>query len=217
MAMAMRYDEEEQNVERPDFAKEEREAYIPVFARDDQELIKENVNPGALRGTAVHRIMECLDFAAILDIDRSSDSQISVFVNKQLEYQLKNDMITKDMLDMVSPTMFESFVKSDIALRMAKADSKGLLFKEKPFVMRAEEGYLVQGIIDVFWFEDQDIVLLDYKTDRVETEDELILRYQKQLELYGDALSRIYSNEQNKVRIKEGVLYSFRLKKEIVL
>lgn len=217
MAMAIRYDEEERNVERPDFAKEEIEAYIPVFAREDKELNKENVNPGALRGTAVHRVMECLDFAAILDIDTSSDSQVTEFVNKQLEYQLKNDMITKDMLDMVSPTMFEIFIKSDIALRMAQADSKGLLFKEKPFVMRAKEGYLVQGIIDVFWFEGQDIVLLDYKTDRVETADELILRYQKQIELYGDALSRIYSNEQNKVRVKEGLLYSFRLKKEIVV
>ena len=71
-----------------------------------------------------------------------------------------------------------------------------MLEREKPFVMsvpaqlvweesKPEEEVLVQGIIDVFWEEEDGIVLLDYKTDRVDNAEELIRRYKKQLELYG--------------------------------
>lgn len=79
------------------------------------------------------------------------------------------------------------------------------------------DGVLVQGIIDVFWFEEDGIVVLDYKTDRVNAADELILRYQTQLELYADALERIFSTEETKRTVKERLLYSFRLQEEIRL
>lgn len=56
----------------PDFLQEDREVYVPDFAREGQKVsVAENVNQGAMRGTAVHRVMECLDFAAIADIDTS--------------------------------------------------------------------------------------------------------------------------------------------------
>ena len=51
---------------------------------------------------------------------------------------------------------------------------------------------MVQGIIDVFWLENDKIVLLDYKTDRVNAAKELIDRYSTQLKLYADALGRIF-------------------------
>lgn len=77
----------------------------------------------------------------------------------------------------------------------------------------AESSVLVQGIIDVFWEEDGGIVLLDYKTDRVNAPGELIRRYQKQLALYAKALERNFPDKY----IKEILIYSFCLETCIVI
>ena len=107
-------------------------------------------------------------------------------------------------------------MQSDVATRMAHAALCGDLYREKPFVMQYED-VLVQGIIDVFWLEEDSIVLLDYKTDRVKAADELVLRYQKQLELYADALSRVFSREDRQIKAKERLIYSFRLQEVVNL
>lgn len=49
----------------------------------------------------------------------------------------------------------------------------------------------MQGIIDVYFEEEDGLVVLDYKTDRVRTADELVRRYQSQLTYYARALSQI--------------------------
>ena len=68
---------------------------------------------------------------------------------------------------------------------------------------------LIQGIIDVFWMEEDGITLLDYKTDRVQHASELKVRYEAQLKLYEEAVNRVYRGTGQKV--KELLLYSFRL------
>ena len=104
-----------------------------------------------------------------------------------------------------------------ILQRMKEAARKGKLYKEKPFVMGkparealeesdSEEMLLIQGIIDVFFEEDDGIVLLDYKTDRVRTGQELADRYRAQLELYQEAIERAVGKQ-----VKERLLYSFCL------
>ena len=108
----------------------------------------------------------------------------------------------------------KEFLMSDTGQRMAKADDQGNLFREKPFVMECD-GVLVQGIIDVFWIEDDKIILLDYKTDRVDSADELVTKYKTQLLYYADALSRIFSTEEKTYRADEMLIYSFRLREVI--
>ena len=112
--------------------------------------------------------------------------------------------------------MIESFVADPVAGRMAQAALRGGLYREKPFVMQHED-VLVQGIIDVFWMEGDSIILLDYKTDRVKCSEELKLRYQMQLDLYADALTRVFSNEQVKRTAEEKLIYSFRLQEVVTL
>ena len=107
--------------------------------------------------------------------------------------------------------MLEAFVENPVAGRMAAAALRGELFREKPFVME-HEGVLVQGIIDVFWMEGDSIVLMDYKTDHVQKEEELLIRYQTQLQLYAEALGRIFSTEEQEKRAEEMLIYSFRLR-----
>lgn len=64
--------------------------------------------------------------------------------------------------------------------------------EEQKRIRHEEDLTLIQGIIDVFWIEKDGIVLLDYKTDRVQQAKELIDRYETQLKLYADALERVF-------------------------
>jgi ATP-dependent helicase/nuclease subunit A len=102
-----------------------------------------------------------------------------------------------------------------------QAEQTGALCKEQPFVIarpanEISEAYtgnkdvLIQGIIDVYFEEDDEIIVLDYKTDHVKSSEELVLRYKKQLELYAEALEQTTGK-----KVKERVIYSFCLGKEI--
>lgn len=225
-SMVEKYDSTEREAERPKFLLEEKETYVPDFARDDEAGGASNeskepknaagVNQGALRGTAVHRVMECLDFKSLCDIDTKDHVAVSAFVKKSMDEMLKKRLITDDMYRLTRPKLIEQFISSDVAARMAQADKRGDLYKEKPFVMDYE-GVLVQGIIDVFWLENDKIVLLDYKTDRVNAAKELIDRYSTQLKLYADALGRIFSTDGKSIQADERLIYSFRLQQTIVI
>ena len=106
---------------------------------------------------------------------------------------------------------------------MRRARERNALYKEQPFVLGipanvlrdtfpADEMVLVQGIIDVFFIEDEQIVLADYKTDAVNTPEELVRRYQTQLDYYAKALEQLLEKP-----VKEKRIYSFALGKEILL
>ena len=85
------------------------------------------------------------------------------------------------------------------------ANRLGTQFPEK-------EQVLIQGIIDVFFEEEGEIVVVDYKTDALSSEKELIGRYQVQLDYYGEALERLTGK-----KVKQKIIYSFALGKEIML
>ncbi len=212
----------------PAFLQEELVPYLPPFVRKMTQE-EEPVNQGALRGTAMHRVMECYDFAS------------GIAPREQIAQMLSNGSITEETKALVKLPMIERFLESELGVRMRAAQQAGRLYREKAFVMGftqkelAEFGFgerkedsetdeaadgrcddedltLIQGIIDVFWEEDDGLVVLDYKTDRVDTAGELAGRYAAQLVLYGEALERLYQKgDAREVRVKERLLYSFRL------
>ena len=111
------------------------------------------------------------------------------------------------------------FLQSELAYRMWSAERNGQLYREQPFVLGVsagrlgedfpeEEKVLIQGIIDVFFVEENEIVLLDYKTDVISSMQDLWNRYATQLEYYEEALQKLM-----KMKVKEKVLYSFYLEK----
>ena len=222
-SMVEKYDRMEGEVEVPEFLLEERESYVPEFARvlreDATDLAistqKNGVNRGALRGTAVHRVMECMDFAAFLGVDADDSDAVMAFVMGELERMVPS-LLTEEQRELINPDKLVAFFQSKVARRMAEADKCGNLFREKPFVMDYD-GVLLQGIIDVFWLEDDSIVLLDYKTDRVQTMKELEDRYKTQLDLYAQALCRVFSTKEHKIASTENLIYSFAFNDVLVL
>ena len=120
---------------------------------------------------------------------------------------------------------FVRFVHTDIGQRMLAAERDGRLRREQPFMMgvkakqiyaepQSEEMIIVQGIIDAFFFEDDHIVLVDYKTDFVPFggERELIGKYKTQIAYYAEALERLTGKE-----VTEKIIYSFALGKEVAV
>ena len=244
--------EAEQEETIPAFLEEPVTPTIPLFIQRQEKITPDQnvsgqgvqVNRGALRGTAVHRVMECYDFTS----EKS--------VQEQMDAMEKEEKITADMRTLVKERIVADFVSSETGKRMALAQRGGALYREKPFVMgfteeelenygfgadsntdsceniyektdsdqekeeqkriRHEEDLtLIQGIIDVFWIEKDGIVLLDYKTDRVQQAKELIDRYETQLKLYADVLERVFG--ARKLKVKEILIYSFSLEKLITL
>lgn len=182
-----------------------RDEYLPKFLKKSEVKIS-----GADRGSAYHKVMELLDFD-----NEDIKSQIDLFVEQQL--------LPKEWAEAVNIKKIQGFIKSNLAVRMARADANGLLKREQPFVLGMEanrvkpeypkeETVLLQGIIDAFFIEDGEIVLIDYKTDVIKTADELAKRYHVQIEYYKEALERILG-----MRVKEAILYSFALQEEVVI
>ncbi len=189
----------------PKFLEEVSTPYVPAFMEGKAE-----VNQGALRGTAMHRLMECYDFTKMPDCS----DEFAENIKKQLTGLIQMGKVSEDMQKLIRIPSVELFLKSQLAPRMKAAAMRDDLFREKPFVMgnheMEEEMVLIQGIIDVFWVEEDGIVLLDYKTDRVDSATRLRDMYKEQLDLYAEALERIFL-----LPVKEKYLYSFRLNQAI--
>ena len=196
-----------------DTQEDEEEMYVPEFIRGESTEIKANE-----RGNAYHKVMELLDYDKV-----SSEDEVA----NQIEDFMKKGYITKEQFESINKKDIYKFVSSNIGKRIQKAKEKKLAQCEQPFVIgipakdlfedesKGEDNILIQGIIDLFFEEDDGIVLVDYKTDRVTKKDGealLIERYSKQLELYKIALERMTGK-----KVKEKIIYSFGLGKEIVL
>ena len=136
---------------------------------------------------------------------------------------VREGMLGEEYAKAVSVSAVEAFLRTSLAKRMKRAQERGLLHREQPFVLglaakelneKFPEGELVliQGIIDVYFEEADGLTVLDYKTDSVSSEKELAEKYRVQLEYYARALERTTGK-----RVKEKIIYSFALKKEIVL
>ncbi|SDB21729.1 helicase-exonuclease AddAB subunit AddA [Eubacterium oxidoreducens] len=222
--------EENEQPPRMEYAQEiskRQEYYVPSFIKETQEAPE-----GALYGTAVHRFMELFDFTSeYADGDEHDENwkrQRSRYLEQCKEEFVKSGRMLQEDADRLILSRLESFFDSEACARMHKAAQKGLLFKEKPFVMGIEAGevesfpnighvdskelVLMQGIIDVYWEEEDYVVLLDYKTDYVESKEDLIKKYFGQLDNYKKALERTLAKP-----VKEKILYSFCLEKEISL
>ena len=173
---------------------------IPKFISGKEEKLAANE-----RGSAYHRVMECLDYSVSVNLEG-----VKADIERMLETCKMNELQVKS----VNPWDIYTFVQSDIGRRVANAVNCGSVRREQPFVFEYE-GQLIQGIIDLCFEEDGEIVIVDYKTDRVMKgkagEKELVKRYAIQLDYYAKALEQLTGKT-----VKEKIIYSFALEKEIM-
>ena len=144
-------------------------------------------------------------------------------IRDQIREMVREERLSEEQRDCVRVKDIVWFTVSHLGQRMKKAALEGRLLREQPFMIarkaseldpswKADTSVLVQGIIDAYFLEDEEIVLVDYKTDRVSKGEEqrLVDLYHVQLEDYACALTRLTGR-----RVKETFIYSFALGKAI--
>lgn len=181
---------------------------IPDFMKNESEKLK-----GASRGTAYHDLLKAFDF---------TKKYYHTKVKDEIQRMVQSGLLDQRSAISIRPADILSLLNSSSGQRIAEAQRKGRLHREQPFVIsrsasqlfkeNISEDLLVQGIVDVYFEEDDGIVLLDYKTDYVKSGEELIEKYRTQLDIYAEALEQLTGK-----RVKEKIIYSFKLKKEIKL
>ena len=201
--------QDEMEIEENTLAEPDTVPLVPRFISEESQSCR-----GAARGTAYHRVMECLDYKRTGSYEEIKAQIIHLEEQKKLTEEEAASIYIKDIL---------KFAASDLGQRMKTAAEKDCLFREQPFVIaveasevdelwNGEEKILVQGIIDSYFLEEDEIVLVDYKTDRIQKGEEsiLIARYRSQIKDYARALQKM-----RKKKVKECLIYSFALHKEI--
>lgn len=161
----------------------------------------------AMRGTAMHTFMQFCNYNLAKDN-----------LDEEIENLVSGGFITEEQGKSLDKKRLASFFNSSLAKRMFNSDKIYREIKVSTF-LSANEVYgidfddkiLVQGIADCVFEESGQLVLVDYKTDRVKDENELLERYKKQLTFYKYAIEKTL-----KMPVKEVMLYSFYLEKECI-
>jgi ATP-dependent helicase/nuclease subunit A len=184
----------------------------PLFVQNSE--VKNNISASE-RGTIVHMFMQLVDLNRVATIDS---------IKEQIDDLIKRSVITENQAAEVNPFKVYKFFKSDLGKRMLKSElisrekviysrvnMKDLYFNDDEILRDEAKSYddetlMMRGIIDAYFEEDGEIVLIDYKTDFVNEEDteEILNRYKKQLQLYAKALSELTGK-----KVKEKWIYLF--------
>lgn len=183
---------------------------VPKFLQEAEELT------GASRGSAYHRVFELLDFTKEYSLE---------MLGQEIENMRESGRLSEEYAACVTTKDIQKFLNCESGKRMQTAAIGGKLYKEQPFVLGipmkdvypelkhsiSDDIVLVQGIIDVYFEEKGELVVLDYKTDKVYKASQLVERYRAQLDYYARALEQITGK-----RVKEKIIYSVTLQEEIL-
>lgn len=192
-----------------------------------EEVIAEMTGKAALRGTITHAIFENLDYGNVV-----SKESLKFEMERALsELHFKDE--EKELVKIDYLLKFYSEDEGSLFQMMRKAFTEGKLYRERQFIaglrpdeipgvgakveLSSEDGHIrditkdyimIQGIIDAYFYQgpDDDIILVDYKTDNVESGEELLGRYAAQMYLYALTLEKLTGH-----KVKDIILYSTRL------
>ncbi len=165
----------------------------------------------ARRGTATHHVMQFMRFTEHPDVDA------------ELERLVEWAYITESEAKAIDRTAVKKFFESSLYARILKADS---VHREMRFLTELpaeridpslpaelkDEKIVVQGAVDLCIIENGFPIVIDFKTDRVNTPEELIETYSEQLNIYSSACNKIFEKP-----VRERIIYSFALHRAITL
>ncbi len=161
------------------------------------------------KGTTMHKIIQFFDFENYKDIHAE--------IERLKEWKFISELEAEN----ANISALKNFFESEIFRRIISAES---LHREMRFLTQIDpkvidntieksgEKVILQGAVDLCFVEEDGIVILDFKTDRVNEEQELINSYSEQLEYYALACGKIFN-----LPVKEKIIYSFALSKAISL
>lgn len=178
------------------------------LATENPAFMGEGELTPAQRGTLLHRFMEKCDF------DKASQN-----AKLELDRLTENKAFSEVEAQAINVNKIKEFFKSGVYRRVESAER---FLREQEFTMsipvsdinadlpQTDEKAVVQGVIDALLINGKNGEIIDYKTDKVNCEDELIEKYSQQMKVYKRAAEECFGLTEVKV-----TLYSFSLSKEI--
>lgn len=179
------------------------------FASENPSFLSENKITPANRGTLIHKFMEVCDM-----------KKASLNIDAETERLIQNGTFTQEEAKALDKNKIRKYFKSDMFARVLGAEK---FLREKEFTMSVPlnlvlnepksfdgESAVVQGVVDGFIVNGENGEIIDYKTDRVKSAEELCERYKTQMWVYKKAAEECFGVKNVKV-----TLYSFELSEEI--
>lgn len=183
-----------------------------IFSLPKMKIEKEESLTGAQKGDILHKFMQYVDF------EKAKENLVAELNRLQNE-----EYLTKKEIENINEKNVIKFLNSELMQRMLSSEK---LHREYQFIYQidakevneeiseefSKEKVLIQGIADLIIEETDGIVIVDYKTDYVNNEQDFIDRYAKQLEIYKEAMNQYFEKP-----VKECIIYSLHMGKEIKL
>lgn len=173
------------------------------------DFIKNGELTGAEIGTAYHK---CMQFIPIDKLKAAAESDFPEIITRAIS---ETNALSADEKRAINPTKILGFLTSEVGRRMLKSPR---IQREKRFFEKidgAEIGYdalgefALQGVVDMYFIEGNEIVVVDYKTDTIANFEKERENYEKQVKIYGTVLPM-----QTGLSVKEVYLYTFTDSKE---
>lgn len=167
-------------------------------------FLSEEKMTAAQKGTAIHTIMQFADYSAFL---AGPNAETERLVNGRFITQAQADIAdTAKITACLNSKIMQKFLSAEKTYREYRFAVKIKASDVYENIAEVDEEILLQGAVDCAYVESGKLVIIDYKTDRVKTMEELKIRYQDQLRLYSYAM-KISTG----LDVKRCVIYSFTL------
>lgn len=184
---------------------------IHYAAKTRPQFMQTKKLSGTERGTAFHIFMQYADFnLAAGDLET------------ELNRLLLSSRLTQEQYDALNLSHIREFLQSPLCHRMMQSDFLCREYQFSSYIRAdtfidnlgrgANEKVILQGAVDCLFEENEKIVIVDYKTDRVKTVEMLLEQYAIQLKLYKIAVEQSLGKP-----VSECIIYSLHLNQQITI
>lgn len=173
------------------------------FVKRPEAMYKNGISPTE-KGQITHKILELIDF-------NTAKNDLNSELNRLIEWEYLTEYEVKG----ADFETIEKFLNSNLCSRILNS---GFVKKEEKFIFKYSNkekninSLIVQGCADLVFKENGKLVIVDFKTSRLNLKKEFSEKYKEQLEIYAKALSEIYNTD-----VSEKIIYSLYLNEEILV
>lgn len=169
-------------------------------------FLNKEISTSVERGTAHHRFLQYCDF---VNAKSNLDEEIKRLENNGVLTDIQSQLIDKSKISsLINSELISRIINSPLVMReerfTAKIKPSAVFDEYKDF--EADAYIIMQGAVDLAFVEDNKLVVVDYKTDRVKDIGKLVELYKKQLDLYKEAMT-----QSTELDVKECILCSIHL------
>ncbi|MCW6678664.1 UvrD-helicase domain-containing protein [Anaerococcus sp. NML200574] len=179
--IAKDFNKEEEGYERSSFG----ENYSNIDFKKPDFIEEEKTYSATDKGSLIHKVFQKLPMK---EYDKKS-------LKAEIEILIENQIIEKEGAKLLEVDKFLGFFQNDLIKELIKEETP--YRKEESFLMQYED-YYVNGQIDLIFEKEDEIILIDFKTDRIKREE----AYKKQLEIYKKALEEALGK-----KVSMGLIY----------